>query len=159
MFNWAHVHLMINHFPVVGTMGTILLFLYGAVRKSKEIVVASLGLFVLLALVTIPVFLTGEKAEDVVKNLPGVTEDYIGRHEEMASYALAMMEILGAAALLGLFWVHRTGSTPKWLIVLVLVLSLITAVSMGITANFGGQIRHTEIRADFSRPPTLKPVK
>jgi len=159
MINWAHVHLMINHFPVVGVLGAILLFLYGVVRKSREIKVVSLGVFVLLALITIPVFLTGEGAEGVVKNIPGVTEDYIGRHEEMASYALVLMELLGATAFLGLFLFRRYGNIPKWIIVLVLILSLITAFVMGVTANFGGQIRHTEIRADFSGPPAQEPVK
>lgn len=62
MINWAHVHLIINHFPVAGVLGAMLLFLYGVVRKSREIKVVSLGVFVLLALITIPVFWTGEEA-------------------------------------------------------------------------------------------------
>jgi hypothetical protein len=56
MINWAHIHLMINHFPVVGVMGAILLFLYALIRKSEEVKMVSLGLFVLVALITLPVY-------------------------------------------------------------------------------------------------------
>ena len=154
MINWAHVHLMINHFPVVGVLGSILLLLYGVVRKSDEVKMVSLGIFVLLALITIPVYLTGEAADAVVKNIPGVTERYIGRHEETASYALVLIEIVGATALLGLLLLRRFHRMPKWIITAVLILSCITAVVIGFTANLGGQIRHTEIRAGYLPPIT-----
>jgi len=147
MINWAHVHLMINHFPVIGIIGAILLLVYALVRKSDEVRMVSFGVFVLIALITIPVFLTGEGAEDVVKNIPGVTEAYIGQHEEMAEYSLTLIEILGAACLAGLYFIRKSGAVPKWLVTGVLLLSLVTAGVVGYTANLGGQIRHTEIRA------------
>jgi len=149
MINWAHVHLMINHFPVIGVLGAILVFGYGLVRKSDEVKLLGLGLFVLIALITIPVYLTGGAAEKVVKdmNLPGVTESYIGDHEDLASAALALIELLGMAALGGLFLFRKSGMLPRWYIALVLVLSLAAAGTVGLTANLGGQIRHTEIRA------------
>jgi DMSO reductase anchor subunit len=146
MINWAHVHLMINHFPVIGIFGAILLFLYALIRKSEEVEMVSLGFFVLLALITLPVFFTGEAAESVVKNLPDVTETYIDRHEESAEYSITLMELLGAASLAGLIYIRRSGAVPKWLLSVVLALSLITAAVVGYTANLGGQVRHTEIR-------------
>jgi uncharacterized membrane protein len=146
MINWAHVHLIINHFPVIGILGSILLFTYGLLKKNDEIIKAGFGAFVLIALMTLPVFFTGKAAVEAVKNLPGVTETVVGRHEEIASLALVMMEVLGAAALGGLFLYRRAGSFPKWLIAAVLALSLLTAAVVGLTANLGGQIRHTEIR-------------
>ena len=153
MFNWAHIHLMINHFPVVGVMGAVLLLLYALVRKSEEVTLVSLGAFVLVALITIPVYFTGELAEDAVKNLPGVTEKFIGRHEDIAFYALIFMEALGIFALAGLLLLRRSGKIPQWVISAVLVLSLITTAVIGFTANLGGQIRHTEIRADAPSSP------
>ncbi len=144
--NWAHVHLMINHFPVIGVLGALLVFIYGLVRKSDEVKLLGLGLFVLIALITIPVFLTGDAAEKVVKDLPGVTEAFIGAHEEMALLALALIELLGVVALGGLFLFRKSGSLPQWYRTLVLVIALAAAGVVGLTANLGGQIRHTEIR-------------
>ena len=147
MFNWAHVHLMINHFPVVGVIGAVLLLLYALIKKSEEVKLVSLGAFVLVALITIPVYVTGGYAEDAVKNFPGVTEKFIGQHEDIAFYALILMETLGIFALMGLLLLRRSGKIPRWVISAVLVLSLITTAVIGFTANLGGQIRHTEIRA------------
>jgi len=144
--NWAHVHLMINHFPVIGVPGAVLLLVYALARKSEEVRMVSFGLLVSISLVTIAVFLSGQGAVDVVKNLPGVTEAFVGRHEEMAAIALVLMEVLGVMALAGLYLLRRSGSIPKWLVLIVLVASLITAAVVGLTANLGGQIRHTEIR-------------
>lgn len=146
--NWAHVHLIINHFPVIGILGAILLLVYSLVRKSEEVKMVSLGVFAIIALITLAVYFTGEAAEKVVKNLPGVTETYIGRHEEIASLTLVLMEILGITSLTGLVLLRHSGAIPKWVAVMILILSLITAAVVNLTANLGGQIRHTEIRDD-----------
>ncbi len=144
--NWAHVHLMINHFPVVGVFGAAALFIYSLVKKSEEVTRVCCGLFVLLALITLAVFLTGQAAEDTVKKLPNVTEVFIDRHEEMAEYALVFIETLGLVALAGLLFLRVSGAIPKWIVVTVLLLSLVAAAVVGVTANLGGQIRHTEVR-------------
>ena len=146
--NWAHVHLMINHVPVIGIPGAILLLLYSLVRKSEEVKLVSFGLFVLIALMTLAVYFTGEAAQKTVKTLPGVTENLIGQHEELADLALVLMEALGVLALAGLIFRRRFGSIPKLVVLLTFILSLIVAAVAGLTANLGGQIRHTEIRDD-----------
>jgi len=143
---------MINHFPVIGVLGALLVFGYGLARKSDEVKLLGLGLFVLIALITIPVFLTGDEAEKVVKNLPGVTESYIGDHADFASVALALIEVLGLAALGGLFFFRKSGMLPKWFTLLILVIAMAAASVVGLTANLGGQIRHTEIRDTTGGP-------
>ena len=152
MINGAHIHLMINHVPELGTFFIIMLLLYGVARKSDEIIKVSLGAFVLLGLMTILVYLTGEGAEKVVKNLPGVTEAFIGRHEEMAGLALVLIETLGVTCCAGLIFFRRSATIPKWFIALVLVLSFSASAVVGLTANLGGQIRHTEIRDVVASP-------
>ena len=158
MLNWAHVHLMINHFPVIGVMGALLVFGYGLARKSDEVKLLGLGLFVLIALITVPVFLTGDAAEKVVKDLPGVTEAYIGNHEELASVALALIELLGLVSLGGLFLFRKSGMFPKWFTPLLLAIAFAASGVVGLTANLGGQIRHTEIR-DVTGGPAVPAAK
>jgi hypothetical protein len=146
MLNGAHLHLMVNHFPVIGIVFSMLLFLYGLIRGSEEIKKTGLGAFILLALITVPVYFTGEGAEKAIKGLPGATEAFIGRHEEMAGLSSVLIEILGIMSLAGLYFFRRFASIPKWFTALVVVLALSGAAVMGLTANLGGQIRHTEIR-------------
>jgi uncharacterized membrane protein len=155
--NWAHVHLMINHIPVIGLLGTLLLLIYALIRRSEEVKMVSFGALVLIALMTIAVFSTGQAAEDMVKKIPGVTESDIGRHEEAADLSLIGIEASGTLALVGLFLRRRTGSMPKWNVFAVLVLSIISTVIVLYTANLGGEIRHTEIREVAASPAAPHP--
>jgi hypothetical protein len=150
--NWAHVHLMLSHLPVVGTIFGVLLLLLALLRKSEELKRVSLGIFVLTALLAPPVYFTGEPAEKVVEHLPGVAEPLIERHENAALFALLMAGGAGAVALAGLILFRRAEKLPGWIVAVTLVLSLATSGLMGWTANLGGQIRHTEIRTDFKAP-------
>jgi uncharacterized membrane protein len=145
--NWAHIHLMINHFPVIGMIFAVLLLVYALMKKSEELTKAALGAFVLIALITIPVYLTGEAAEDTVKKLPEVTETLIGRHEEAASVTLVFMMITGVVSLAGSL-LFRSRPLPRWFLIVVLALAFVTTAVVGLTANLGGQIRHTEIRKE-----------
>jgi hypothetical protein len=159
MINPAHVHLMTNHIPVVGVMGAILLLLYGIVRKSEEVKMLSFGIFVLIALITIPVYLSGGAAEDIVKNMPGVSEKIIRNHDNVAAYALVTIMALGITAFTGLISLRKSGRIPNVIIPIVLALSLIAAAVIGVTANLGGQIRHTEIRSVVLSAPVPGPGK
>jgi hypothetical protein len=104
-------------------------------------------LLVLCALVAIPVFLTGEPAEETVEKIAGVGESFIEEHEDAAKFAFWTMIITGIAGAAGLF-LNLTGNRLSrmagWL---VLVLGVASAGLMLRTANLGGQIRHSEIRA------------
>jgi uncharacterized membrane protein len=148
--NWVHVHLMINHIPVIGLLGTFLLLIYAVFRRSEEVKMVSYGALVLVALMTIAVFFTGQAAEDMAKKIPGVTESDIGKHEEAADLSLTCIEASGTFALVGLILRRRRGSIPKWNVLAVLVLSIISTVIVLYTANLGGEIRHTEIRGPGS---------
>lgn len=147
--NWPHVHLLLNHVPVMGVPFGFLLLAAALARKSLELTKASLGVFAVVALVTIPVYLAGEPTEEVVEHLPGISESFIEEHEESALLSLVAIEILGVLAVAGLV-LFRGSSIPTWFVTTSLVLSLLAAVSVGWTANLGREIHHPEIRSDFS---------
>ncbi len=100
--SWGHLHLLLNHVPVIGTLLGLLLLLVAFGRKNEELKKVTLGLFVLIALVTVPVYLTGEPAEEMVENIPGVSEAMIERHENAALFSLIAVEVGGIIALAGL---------------------------------------------------------
>jgi uncharacterized membrane protein len=150
--NWAHVHLLLSHLPVIGTIFGVLLLLLALLRKSEELKRVSLGVFVLTALISLPVYFTGEPAEEMVEHLPGVAESLIDRHKDAALFALLMAGAAGIVALAGLILFRRSERLPGWVVAVALVLSFATSGLMGWAANLGGQIRHTEIRAGFTAP-------
>lgn len=152
MMNLAHLHLMLNHIPVLGIAFGLALVSLALLRKSEELKRISLGFLIVIALLASPAYLTGEPAEELVENLPGVSKSSIEQHEEAAQVAFAGVLIVGAAALGGLIFFRRRKLVPNWLSVIVLVLSLIVFALMARTANLGGFIRHAEIRPDFQPP-------
>ncbi len=94
-----------------------------------------------MALIAIPVFLTGEPAEESVENLPGVSEALIGQHEDAATWALWVMEALGLLSLAALLFAFKGEQTKKTLYGAAFALSLVTFGLMGYTGYLGGQIR------------------
>jgi uncharacterized membrane protein len=150
--NWAHIHLLLNHLPVVGTILGVLLLLFALLRKSEELKRVSLGVFVFTALLALPAYFTGEPAEEVVEHLPGVAKSLIEKHENAALFALLMDGGAGVVALAGLILFRRAERLPGWIVAAALVLSPATSGLMVWTANLGGRIHHTEIRADFKAP-------
>ena len=144
--NWAHVHLMINHIPVLGLPFGILLLIFGMWRNSEEIKRVSLGIFAIVAVATLPVFLTGEPAEEIVEHLPGVEHAIVEEHEETALIAFIAVAILGICALGALWRYRRAEAIPTRLIVAGLIISMFVCGLMVWTADLGGKIRHSEIR-------------
>jgi hypothetical protein len=98
------------------------------------------------ALLTLPVYFTGEGTEELVEELPGVSEGIIEQHEDMAKISLVIILITGVAALVSLF-VQRNKSIGRAVIIVTAVLSLASFGVMAQTAHLGGQIRHSEIRS------------
>jgi uncharacterized membrane protein len=148
----AHWHLMLNHFPVIGTVFALLLLAVGLVTASPTIRRLSLGAVVFVALVALPAYLTGEPAESAVEGLPGVSETLIERHESVATRSFVAIELAGLVALAGLALSARSRRVPTWVVTGVLLLTSLTAGLMAWTANLGGQIRHTEIRSGVAAP-------
>jgi len=142
--NWAHLHLMLNHLPVLGTIFGLVLLAWGVVRRNEMLQRAALATFVFTALAAIPVFLTGEPSEEIVEDLAGTAEAAIEAHEEAAVIALIAIEALGATALAALL-LFRKRVVPRPLAGAALVFALATAGWMAQTANLGGRIRHAEL--------------
>lgn len=147
MPNAAHVHLILNHVPVIGTALGVLLLIAAFIRKSEELKKASLGVFVLMAVIAIPAYLTGEPAEKMVESLPGVSKALIEQHEEAALVAFIALSVLGVFCLAGFYLYRRALVMPTWFVATVLVLSIAVGALMARTANLGGQVHHQEIRA------------
>ena len=146
--SWAHIHLALSHVPVIGLLIVLLLLAVASLRRSTELMRVSYALLVLLAAAAVVVYLTGEPAEELVENLPGFSEPLVERHEEAALIATIGMVVLGLVALVGLIRFRGPRIAPAWYGRGVLLLALLTGGVITWTANLGGQIRHSEIRAN-----------
>ena len=141
----AHLHLLLNHFPTIGTVLGLGLFLLSFVRKNDHLTKVSLEVFFIIGLATLPVFLSGVAAQAALKDSPGVSAAAISTHEDAALLAFILMEITAAVAWLGLWQIRRLARPTRTNLATLIVLSVVTLGVMAWAANLGGDIRHPEI--------------
>ena len=142
-----HLHLMLNHVPVLGTIAVALVLGIGLFRRSREIMRLGLGLTVLVSLVTVPVYLTGDPAEDALREFdPGVDRELIHEHEEKAEVGLIAVLATGALALGALWWGRDPSDTRRGLPAMVCAALLVSFGLFAVAALDGGRIRHPELQ-------------
>jgi uncharacterized membrane protein len=147
LLNFPHLHMILNHFPTVGTVLGIGLLAIGYVRRNDHVTKVSLEVIFLIAVLTLPVYLTGVAAGEGVAELPGVSQAAMSAHHDAAIGAFAVMELAGLAAWIALWQYRRRPALPNGTVAATLVLALVSVALMGRTANIGGEIRHPEIVA------------
>ena len=157
--NAAYVHLLLNHIPLIA-LPTALLFLIHSLR-TKNVLSRRFALLILgiAAITVVPVYFSGEGAEELIENLADVSKSVIHEHEEAAEVSLVLTLVAGAFAFgtLVLERVWRRASIGEELLDqrmfrLGMVLSLLVMVatgSLGVAAHLGGEIRHPEVRPGF----------
>lgn len=147
MINGAQLHLAVNHLPVVGVLIGFLVLLVGTILKNEVVKKTALAVLVFAAITVAPAYLSGEGAEELVEDKPGVSEALIHDHEESAELSLVFTALSGGVAALALFLGRkRNGELAKKTAVGALGLSGVTFALLANTAHLGGMIRHEEIR-------------
>jgi hypothetical protein len=154
--NPVQVHLMLNHVPVLGVIFATVLVAAAVWRHSHELLRAGLVGLVLTALVAVPVFFSGEPAEESIEKQPGVTERAIESHEDFARLAFLGLEVLGVVAAIGLVR-YRRRPVPRAFGALALGLMMVGSLALTWTAHLGGQIRHSELRSSTAAVQNAEP--
>ena len=145
--NLAHLHLLLNHFPTVGTVIGLGLFIGSLATHNDSLKRASMLVLLLIAVSALPVYFTGNAALEAIQSRPDVSKQFVARHQDVALLALILMGITGALAWRGL-WEFRGNARPStWNVYGILLFSLLTVALMTVTATMGGEIRHEEIRS------------
>ena len=121
----AYLHLILNHFPIVGlVIGVIIL---GVGLGFKSGLSKRIGLYVLIGslLFSFPVFNSGEGAEEIVEHIPGVSIELIHEHEETAELFMIFVWITVPISLLTLYLDFKKIRYADYFYKFVLILSLI----------------------------------
>ncbi|MGF2413625.1 MAG: hypothetical protein ACQUYJ_14940, partial [Ferruginibacter sp.] len=84
----VHLHLLITHLPVFGSILGAFVLGYGLWSKSSSTKMAAYFVFIISGIGAGIAYLTGEGAEEVVEEIQGVSESIIKLHEDAALYAL-----------------------------------------------------------------------
>lgn len=144
--NTSQIHLALTHLPVVLSLVGMIMLVVSLLRKNPVLTRTSFYLLFFAGLAALPVFFSGEGAEEAVENFPGVSESLIEKHEDVAKIALFAIVATALVALAGLLR-FSIGALARPVRILVLLLAVFSSVMLAQTAHLGGQIRHTEIRS------------
>lgn len=135
----VNLHLMLNHIPIFALPVSLIFLAYGLIKKQSEVTRFSLFVTAVVALIVLPVYFSGEPAEEFVEGLPGFSHGLIHSHEEAAELSLVLVLITAALSGLSLF------VDKMKLKYAVLGIGIIAVVSLINTGHLGGKIRHTEL--------------
>jgi uncharacterized membrane protein len=150
----THMHLMITHLPIVGSVLGAIVLAYGLWTKSIHTQISAYIVFLISSIGAIVSYLTGEAAEETVEHIGGISENLVEQHEEFALIAFVALVILGLMSLIALILTLKKSSSIRTVILITLLISIISFGLLAWTGYLGGQIRHTEI----NQATVLSPV-
>lgn len=156
--NTAHWHLVLNHFPIIGTMIIGIILTIAIFTKNKGMTLSSYAILFLLSVIALIVNQTGEGAEEAVENLTGINKWALHEHEEFAETSIIIHAITGVIAILALIISLAKKVVSKVLSLIVLLSTYITIGFMSYTGYLGGQIRHTETSSQIQNNAAADPT-
>ncbi len=148
----THIHLLITHLPIFGSILGGLVLAYGLWTRSNQTKIAAYILFIISSIGGGIGYLTGEAAEEAVENIAGVSKNLVEQHEDSAVIALVALIALGVASVVGLFLTSRKSQFTRAVAVVIFFVSLISFGLVATTGYLGGQIRHSEINSNPVSP-------
>lgn len=148
MIKTVHLHLILNHWPIIVPMLGFLLVAIASLRGSEPTGRVGLAFLVGGAVALLPAYFTGEGAEHSVRRAPGVTEMVIDQHADAALWGVLVLGAVGGFALWSLWRFRAPGVLPRWVLAAALGGSLLASTVMARVGLLGGQIRHSEVRAN-----------
>ncbi|MFV8269425.1 hypothetical protein ACNQGP_05735 [Flavobacterium sp. GT2N3] len=144
--NDAHLHMVVNHFPLIGTIFGIAILIAGMFLNNISVKNTAYVVFITAAIFGALSMGTGEGAEEMVEDFPNIGKAIIHEHEELAEKLALLLYALGGLSLLTLFLSFRNNSKEKVISFLILGLGIASLFLLQKVGTTGGEIRHTEIR-------------
>jgi uncharacterized membrane protein len=149
--SWSHLHILVSVFPSVGLIFALGFYATAIIANSEAMKRTGLVVFVILGLLAIPTYLSGDgSAQDLAQN-PKFTEDLVSDHLGWGVTALAMLALTGFAALIAVFRRRLSDNA----IHLVLGLAIVTLGLMVVVGELGWEINHTEIKLATQKTPQV----
>jgi hypothetical protein len=147
----THFHLMLNHIPIFGAVVLFLLMIHAVMFKKEKLFKIYLWYFAAMALISIPVFLTGDPSSEYLRSVfPGANNELIENHETFGYISFILILVLGVSGLAALRFFKSKEILPPWFKYSFLVVALISVLAMSWTGKTGGEIMHSEITSEHT---------
>jgi hypothetical protein len=140
-----HLHLLLNHIPTIGGAAALVLLIVAFARKSDDLKRIALEATYVVALLTLPAYLSGVGAQQSLLEQPDVSQVYVDAHWDAAVFSFVFLQLAGVLSWFALWKYRRSSRWPISTITVVAVLSVLAFAASARAASLGGEIRHPEI--------------
>jgi hypothetical protein len=143
--NLAHIHLLLNHVPTIGSVVVLGLLVVAFIRRDEGLKLVGLEVLFAIALLTLPAYMTGAAAFQKLRGQPGISDTAIRLHQDVALYGFTWMECAGFIGWVALWQARRHGRAARGLVATATAFLIVAFAVMARAANLGGDIRHPEL--------------
>jgi uncharacterized membrane protein len=148
--SWSHLHILVGVFPSFGLMFVLGFYVAGLLTDNNGIKRTCLLLFGLLALLTVPTYLSGQGSIAALSGNPRISKDMLNAHYVWGAAALVALVITGVVSWIELWRSGRAGHASHVAVRLVLGLAVV-ALGLMIVAD-GWEINHRELQSTVTIP-------
>ena len=156
--SWSHLHILVSVFPPFGLLFTLLFCVAGQRAKSEGVKRTCLVLICLIALLSIPIYLSGDGATAQLSGNARYAKGTIATHYLWGAGALLVLAATGLSALVDLWRTRGAGRAFSHKGYVTLGLAILALALTAAAAELGFPIDHRELAStvvipDVSTPP------
>ncbi len=148
--NSIEIHLILNHIPILGVAFVSLYLLIATIFKNTFMQKVSLWILLGVAVVTIAVYLSGQRAETPVESLPNASIAMLQLHEKVARISSLTIWAIAGITFLGLVFLRGKAQLFQYFVRGILAMTLLSTGLFVLTGYLGGQVTHSEIRSTLA---------
>jgi uncharacterized membrane protein len=146
-FSSVRLHLVLNHFPIVGLSIGLVTLLIATLFKQRPVIGAALWIIGISAALTYPTVRTGHQSEGkLYDQIDRKGEEWLTIHAERAERIEIACYVLAGLSLAGYVLRKLRPKLENVVSWLILPLTLASLIGLFWVADAGGKVRHPEIR-------------
>jgi len=139
----AYPHLLVNHLPVDGVLVATILLAVALRRRTVEGAVYGYVALVVVGVLAIIAFISGNFAPAALDHVPGISRSQITLHQISGLAAMILSVLVGLLSAIPL--VLTNIAARRGVLIAYLIAALVLDGAFAFTAFTGGAIRHTEL--------------
>lgn len=146
MLNGAHVHLLVNHIPVLAAGFALVFFILALWRNSDGWLRGGLLLLVFALAGDLAAYLSGPSAVHAIAGMPRSSDAALEAHHARAGYAIVTGVIVVVVGAIALILRKRNPQRSSWAKIALAAATLVHALVLAWTSLAGGKINHPELQ-------------
>jgi uncharacterized membrane protein len=145
--SWSHLHILVSVFPSFGLLFVLGFYVAGFRADNDGIRRTCLVLFGMLALLSVPTYLSGDGSMAVLAKNPRFSKEMMNTHYGWGMAALLVLVMTGIVALVELWRSYRARRASKDPFHLVSGLAIIALGLTAVVSELGLEINHRELQS------------